>query len=63
MYPPGTKYEYPYSVRTKDGGLVQGYDDPSVASENAKQRNDRAEKMGLKTRYESTHTPAPRGKQ
>jgi hypothetical protein len=55
--------EYPYSVRTKEGGLVQGYDDPSMAAENAKQRNNRAEKLEIKTRYEGTNIPAPRGKQ
>jgi hypothetical protein len=55
--------EYPFSVRTMEGILVRGYDEWSDTETGAKQRNDRAEKLGIKTRYEATVIVAPRGKQ
>jgi hypothetical protein len=58
-----SEYEYPYSVRTMEGTLVKGFDLMADAETNAKQRNNRAEKLGIQTRYEETHLPAPRGKQ
>jgi hypothetical protein len=56
-------YEYECSVRTMEGTLVKGFDLMADAETNAKQRNDRAEKLGILTRYEETNQPAPRGKQ
>lgn len=54
--------EYPFSVYTNEGTLVKGWDTINDAETNAKQRNDRADKMGLKVRYEATNIPAKRGK-
>lgn len=55
--------EYPYSVRTMEGTLVKGYDDPSHMAPDVQGRNKRAEQLEIKTRYESTNIPASRGKQ
>ena len=36
-------------------GFVRGYEDPHLAGESAKERNQRAEELGLKARYAVFH--------
>lgn len=49
----------PFSCRTTDGVFVTGHSSKEEADASAKERNERAEALGVAARYEGTDQPAP----
>lgn len=47
----------PYHVRTDGGIFVSGHETATQADKDAAERNERAEKLGIKTRYVSAPKP------
>lgn len=46
----------PHCVATTDGVFMHGYNDNQIAEDSAKEMNERAAQLGIKTRYKAGKT-------